>query len=147
MSYRLPVIKITAIRESSASADYRMIDTPYAASEVLRAYLEGADREQCVALLLDTRNKVIGIHTISIGSLNASVVHPRETFKAAIVLGAAAIIVCHNHPSGDPTPSQEDRALTTRLKQVGDLLGIPLLDHVILGEPTQFFSFKQQALF
>jgi len=147
MSYRLPVFKIQAIRESSSTADYRRVESPFAAAEILRAYLNGADREHCVALLLDNRHQVIGIHTVSIGTLNASLVHPREVFKAAIVVGSAAIILGHNHPSGDPTPSTEDLALTSRMKQAGELLGIPVLDHVVIGEEQRFTSLTQNGLF
>ena len=93
-------------------------------------------------LLLNRKNAVIGINTVSVGSITASVVHPREVFKPAILANAAAVICAHNHPSGDPQPSNEDRALTTRLVQAGKLLGIDGLDHVIIGDgTTQHFSF------
>src|SRR5207245_2331486 len=91
------------------------------------------DREAFVALHLDYKNRLDGLHVVSIGSLSASLVHPREVFKAAILSNAAAIIVVHNHPSGDPTPSREDREITARLKLSGETLGIPLLDHVIVA--------------
>ncbi|OPZ81272.1 MAG: hypothetical protein BWY76_03084 [bacterium ADurb.Bin429] len=97
------------------------------------------------ALLLNTRNEVTGMQEISVGSLNASLVHPRELFHAAISRKAAAIIVAHNHPSGDPTPSKEDLALTARLKQAGDLLGIPVLDHLVIGD-NRFVSMKERGL-
>jgi DNA repair protein RadC len=104
------------------------------ASALLQTYLAGdADREHFVVVLLDRKNQVIGMNTVSIGSLTASIVHPRETFKAAILSNAAAIICGHNHPSGDPQPSQEDRVLTARLVEAGKLLGISVLDHIILG--------------
>ena len=96
-------------------------------------------------LLLDTRNRAIGINTVSIGNLNASVVHPREVMKPAILSNAASLILCHNHPSGDADPSQEDIAMTQRLKQVGEMLGIPVLDHLVLGEPG-FASMKERGL-
>ena len=91
------------------------------------------DRECFVALLLDGKHRVTGFHIVSIGCLQGTPVHPREVFKAAIVSNAAAIIVLHNHPSGDPTPSREDREVTDRLKASGELLGIPLLDHVVIA--------------
>jgi DNA repair protein RadC len=75
---------------------------------------------------------VIGIHTVSVGSLSASIVHPREVFKAAILSNCAALILAHNHPSGDPHPSQEDRVLTARLVEAGKLVGISVLDHIII---------------
>jgi DNA repair protein RadC len=97
--------------------------------------------------MLDQKNKVIGIHTVSMGSLTASVVHPREVFKPAILSNAAAIILAHNHPSGQPQPSQEDRVLTVRLVTAGKLLGISILDHVIIGDGTSaYFSFADEGL-
>jgi len=99
-----------------------------------------------VVLLLSQKNRVIGIHTVSIGSLTASVVQPRETFKAAILANAAAIICGHNHPSGDCQPSKEDRAITQRLKEAGALLGIHLLDHVIVGGDGKYFSFADENM-
>jgi DNA repair protein RadC len=92
------------------------------------------DREHFLMLALDGKNRVVGFEIVSVGTLTASLVHPREVFKAAILTNAAAIVVAHNHPSGDPTPSAEDRAITERLKQAGELLGIAVLDHVVLGD-------------
>jgi DNA repair protein RadC len=98
-------------------------------------------------LLLNQKNRVVGVNTVSIGSLTASVVHPREVFKPAILSNAAAIILAHNHPSGQPQPSQEDRVLTVRLVAAGKLLGISVLDHVIIGDGTSaYFSFADEGL-
>src|SRR4249919_1745629 len=97
-------------------------------STLLQAYLKDVDREHFVVLFVDQKNRIVGIHTVSVGSLTASVVHPRETFKAAILANAAAIVCGHNHPSGDVQPSREDRAMTTRLAEAGKLLGIAMLD-------------------
>jgi len=91
------------------------------------------DREYFWCLSLDGKNRAQGVDVVSVGTLTASLVHPREVFKAAILTNAAAIIVAHNHPSGDPTPSVEDREITQRLRQAGEILGIKLLDHVVLG--------------
>lgn len=95
--------------------------------------------------LLDTKNKIIREEVVSIGSLSASIVHPRDTFKAAIRESAAAVIFIHNHPSGDIRPSQEDILLTRRLIQAGDVLGIKVLDHIIIGD-GQHFSFRDNGL-
>ena len=116
------------------------------AGALLHAYLADVDREHFVVLMLDQKNRVIGIHTVPVGSLTASVVHPRETFKAAILANAAAIICGHNHPSGDCQPSKEDRAITQRLKEAGALLGINLLDHVIVGGEGRYFSFADENM-
>lgn len=109
--------------------------------ETLRYYRE----EHFHILLLDTRNQVICARDISIGTLNASLVHPREVFKMAMRHSAHAIIVAHNHPSGDPSPSQEDLSLTARLKEAGILLGIGVLDHLIIGNGV-YVSLKERGL-
>jgi len=95
--------------------------------------------------LLNQKNGIIGINTVSVGNLSSSIVHPREVFKPAIVAGAASIIVAHNHPSGDPTPSSNDIYVTTRLKEAGDILGIAVLDHVIIGDGC-YVSLKARDL-
>ena len=96
-------------------------------------------------MLLDVKNRVIREETVSVGSLTASLVHPRDTFKTAVRESAAAVIFVHNHPSGDARPSQEDMLLTKRLVQAGDLLGIRVLDHVIVGD-RDHFSFRDNGL-
>lgn len=111
---------------------------------LLREEMLSWDRERFVALLLDGRNKLLGIDEVSKGSLGASIVHPRELFKAAILANAAAIICAHNHPSGDPTPSAEDRRITERLRRAAEVLGIPILDHVVIGDPS-FYSFADNG--
>lgn len=90
-------------------------------------------REHFLVLLLNARHEVLGKETVSIGSLNASIVHPREVFRPALLQAAAAVILVHNHPSGDPEPSEEDLGITKRLAQCGELLGISVLDHVIVA--------------
>lgn len=102
-------------------------------------------REHFRAVLLDTKNKVLGIEEISIGSLNTSLVHPREVFRPAIRKACASIILIHNHPSGDPTPSREDLDVTRRLREAGRLIGIEILDHIIIGD-GKFVSFREKGL-
>ncbi len=102
------------------------------------------DREEFRIFLLNAKHMVLGVHTVSIGSLTVSIVHPREVYKAAILANAAAIIGVHNHPSGNPNPSPEDHALTKRLSEAGTLLGITFLDHVIVGHTTHY-SFADQG--
>jgi len=101
-------------------------------------------QEHFVCLFLNTKNHVIGKQTIFVGSLDASIVHPREVFKEAIKRSSASIICLHNHPSGDPTPSREDLAVTKTLQQAGELVGISLLDHVIIGD-YRYVSLKEQG--
>lgn len=100
---------------------------------MLRARFRGLDREHFLALYLNTRHRILAVDTVSVGSLNASLVHPREVFKPAIGLSAAAVIVAHNHPSGCAEPSGDDLELTARLDRCGTLLGIHLLDHLVVG--------------
>ena len=95
---------------------------------------------------LDTKNQVNGIFEVSRGSLNASIVHPREVFKRALMQNANSIILIHNHPSGDPTPSREDINTTNRLIEAGNIIGIKVLDHIIIGDEKRYVSFKQQNL-
>ena len=107
--------------------------------------LAGKKREQFQVLLLDRKNRVTRDVMISQGSLTASIVHPREVFNPAIRDSAAAVIFVHNHPSGDPQPSPEDHTLTERLAEAGQLLGIPVLDHIIVGRDT-YMSFADEGL-
>ena len=113
--------------------------------ELIKEYLQGTDREHFIALFLDSRSAVIGMHTVSVGTLTESLVHPREVFKGAILANAASLIVAHNHPSGDHFPSEADLAVTSKLKESGRILGIPLEDHVVIGAEG-FTSFRQQGL-
>jgi DNA repair protein RadC len=145
--YDIPGFRICLVREPGVSlAEKPALITPAAAAPVLRQYIGEADREQFVIALLTVRHRVIGLHTVSVGCLTSSLVHPRECFKPAILAGAAALLISHNHPSGDPEPSAEDVALTRRLVSAGTLLGIEVLDHIILGEHGRFVSLKERGV-
>jgi DNA repair protein RadC len=142
--FRIPVYRVALVRERSLTQLERpQIRDAQSAAATLSAYLAEEDREHLVVLLLNNKNRVIGINTVSIGSLTSSLAHPREVFKPAILANAAAIIVAHNHPSGEPQPSQKDIELTQRLHAAADLLGIKLLDHIILGENGCWYSFQE----
>ena len=145
--YRVPIYSLRVVRESSQKAEVRKIRSPRDAANIFREYVGHADREHFVLMLLDTKNQVVGLHTVSIGDLSSSIVHPREVFKIAVLTGAASMIVAHNHPSGDTTPSPEDIAVTKRLNEAGELLGIEILDHVIIGGEIAFVSMKEKGLF
>jgi len=110
----------------------------------LFSFLNQETKEYFITLHLDGKNRIVCIDEVSVGSLNQSIVHPREVFKTALLSSAAAIVLLHNHPSGDPTPSREDREITRRLKEGGDLLGIRVLDHIIVGDT--YMSFVEQGL-
>lgn len=119
------------------------VEGPEDVARIARAILP-TDREGFVVIHLDSRHHVRSVELASIGSLNASIVHPREVFKAAILANASAIIVAHNHPSGDPEPSNEDIAITKRLGKAGEILGIDLLDHVIVGGRKKLYSMRAE---
>lgn len=103
----------------------------------------GEAREHFVAVYLDARHRPIADQIVSVGTATASLIHPREIFQAAVLVGACALVVAHNHPSGDPTPSDEDRSVTKRLAEAGKLIGIKLLDHVIIAVPGGFTSMNE----
>ncbi|MDW7777232.1 MAG: DNA repair protein RadC [Methanosarcinales archaeon] len=121
------------------------ISSPEAAYRFLYPKLREQKKESFIALHLDTKNKLLREETVSVGSLNANIVHPREVFKTAIQESAAAIIVAHNHPSGDPSPSQNDIDITRKLVETGRVIGIELYDHIIIGD-GRFLSLKEQNL-
>jgi len=130
----IPVYHIELVRDRQITVEPpATINNPDDVVAILKDELLRADREKLVCLTLNAKHVVIGIEIVSVGTLTASVAHPREIFKGAILKNAAAIILAHNHPSGDPSPSSEDIQLTKRIKEAGELLGIELLDHVILG--------------
>lgn len=120
-----------------------VVSTPEEVVALCAPRLTGLDREHFWALALNTKNRLLRLVEISVGSLNASIVHPRELFKDAVRMSAASVIVVHNHPSGDPTPSGADIQLTRRLVRAGDVLGIEVLDHVVIGEGGAFTSLRE----
>jgi DNA repair protein RadC len=121
------------------------IKNPEAVVKAIRTSIKEKAKEHFKLILLNPRNKIIGISTISIGTLNASLVHPREVFKDAIVHSAASVVLAHNHPSGDPEPSEDDIKITKKLVESGKILGIEVLDHIIIGKGG-FLSFKERGL-
>ncbi len=141
----LPIYRVSLVRDGTIRYDHTMRSARCVA-QLLQEYLAGVDREYFVVILVDQKNRLIGINTAFIGSMTASVVHPREVFKPALLCNAAAIILGHNHPSGDPLPSREDRASTTRLVAAGKLLGVEVLDHVIIGSDGRYWSFADEGL-
>ncbi len=145
-----PLIEKNAKTESQVKEDFPtdappILDAPARVAEQIPASIKSAKKENFLAFYLNSRNRLIFSETVSIGTLSASLVHPREVFAPAIEHSSAALIVAHNHPSGDCSPSPEDRATTKRLKESGELLGIPLLDHLIVS-PQGFFSFRENGL-
>jgi DNA repair protein RadC len=122
------------------------VNKPQDAVEILMEDMRYLKKEHLRVVFLNTKNIIIDVKDLSIGSLSSSVVHPREIFSEAIRKSSSSIIVCHNHPSGDPTPSQEDINITRRLFEVGKLIGIDLLDHLIIGDGN-YVSLKEKGIF
>lgn len=129
----------------SIKGETPVIRSPGDAATLLMEDLRYLQKEHFICLFLNTKNQVIAKETLSMGSLNASLVHPREVFRAAIKRGSASLICAHNHPSGDPEPSREDIALTNRLVEAGNIIGIEVLDHIIIGDGI-FVSLKEQGV-
>lgn len=128
------------------SDDKVKVTSPMIIANLMMDEMRYLDKEYFNIALLDTKNQILSIENISIGTLNASIVHPRDVFSIAIKKNANSIILIHNHPSGDPQPSNEDINITHRLSDVGDLVGIKVLDHIIIGD-NRYISFKEKNLF
>jgi DNA repair protein RadC len=126
------------------------VDRPGRGYDFLGAEMRALHRESLRLILLDTRYHLMRVEEISSGSVNESIAHPRDVFRPALIYSAFAVVVVHNHPSGDPTPSQADHALTRRLREAAELLQIKLLDHIIIGAPAErqlpYFSFKEMGV-
>ncbi len=123
-----------ARRFVAADLDATPIDSPEEAARLLTGQLQGLDREHCLLVGVDTRHRPLGIVTVSIGSVDHTFMSPREIYRDAVALGASAVLVAHNHPSGNPEPSTDDVSVTRRLVAAGELLGIDLLDHLVVGD-------------
>jgi len=128
-----------------SEASRPVIKSPNDAAALVMEEMRHLDREHFRALLLNTKNQVIGTDKVSVGTLNSSTVHPRELFRNAIRKSAASLVLVHNHPSGDPAPSREDLDITRRLIEAGKIIGIEILDHIIIGD-NRFISFKAKEL-
>ena len=141
----LEVIRIEQIvREAEEGVDY-VIKGPQDGVKIASRFIGNDDREVFFVMCLNTKNHVVAVHRCHVGSLNASIVHPREVFKSAILNNAASIIVAHQHPSGDTTPSMEDINVTKRLVEAGKLLGIEVLDHLIVNNTNSYTSLKEKS--
>ena len=141
---KLPKVRVQLIRDRACSASTINVGSPGALVAAL-GNLALMDREHLIAVLLDARNALLGMETVSVGTLTASLVHPREIFKAAILANAGAVILVHNHPSGASDPSPEDKATTRRIWKAGSIIGIPLLDHIIIAG-RGYFSFREKDM-
>jgi DNA repair protein RadC len=139
-----PIMKTVMVREDAPSWVTTRFTSPEMLFELFRD-LKNETKEHFITLHLDGKNRIVCKEVVSIGSLNQSIVHPREVFKTALLSNAAAIVLIHNHPTGDTTPSSEDKSITKRLCEAGEILGIKVLDHIIIGEDS-FLSFAADCL-
>lgn len=148
MPYRIPRVRLLLVKDGPAISTPwdRQVRQAKDVADFMRPITDGLDREHFYCLLLDGRNRLAGLNLVSVGSLNSALVHPREVWKPAILGNAAAVVLCHNHPSGDPTPSSEDIALTRRLEAAGDVVGIRLLDHIVIGEAGSYRSLADDGV-
>lgn len=141
-SKRVDIVSLKLVREASTLYPTRKINAPEDAAALLEKFIGDSDREHVVALYLNTKNEPVAIHTVSIGTISSCLIHPREIFKGALLANSSALILAHCHPSGNPEPSKEDLEITKRLAQAGELLGIELLDHIIIGSEGRYISLK-----
>jgi len=142
MMHVAPVFKLKMVKEGEIQYN---CSSPNDVVSMAKKYIGEEDRENMIVVLLSTKNDIIGVHTVSIGTINATIVHPREIFKSAILSNAVSIIIIHNHPSGNPSPSMEDMEITKKIKEAGEVMSIPLIDHVIISF-NNHFSFKEEGL-
>ena len=112
------------------------VSSPEAAAALVAPLLRGRDREHCVLVTLDSKHRLLGVRTVSVGTVDHTFMAPREVFRDALSAGASAVFVAHNHPSGDPDPSPDDRLITRRLATAGATLGVELVDHLVIGDPA-----------
>ena len=143
---RINVVQCQIVKEKTMSYDFKTISKPVEGAKIIKAYIGNSDRENFVIACLDTRNNITAINTVSIGTINETIVHPREIFKIAILANSANIIIAHNHPSGNPSPSREDIEFTKKIVSAGKLLDIEVLDHIVVGDDEKYFSFKEGGL-
>jgi DNA repair protein RadC len=145
--YPTPPAWVRLVKEGAiAPQPTSKVREPQEVVDLLRPRCDAEEVECFYVLVLDSQSNVRAAIELTRGLLNSSLVHPREVFRTAILYGAAGIIVAHNHPSGDPTPSPEDRAVTRQLLEAGRLLGLPLYDHIILGADGRYLSFASAGL-
>ena len=143
---RVDIVSLKMVKESSILYGNRKVSSPNDAKELVKVFLEDCDREKFLVAYLNIKNEPIAIHTVSIGSLNSSICHPREVLKGALLSNAASMILFHNHPSGDVSPSKEDVAITKRLVEAAKLIGIEIIDHIIIGDRDKYYSFKEEGI-
>ena len=143
---RVDVVSIKVVKDYSIQYSPRTVSNPHDAYKLFEGFLLDIDREKFLVACFNTKNEPVNISVVSVGTLNSSLVHPREVMKTAILSNSNSIMIAHNHPSGSLEPSTEDKNITDRLMKSCELLGIKLLDHIIIGSNESYFSFKENLL-
>ncbi len=144
-TYRIPVLRVSMVRERTLDSRSWKISDPSDVYDLVGPMMAGMEREMILSVLLDTKQVVLAVNVVSIGDLASSIANPREILKPAILAGASGFILVHNHPSGDPTHSQEDVAVTRRMMQAAQIMAIDFHDHVIVGDGV-WSSLKQKGV-
>ena len=142
---RINVVSIQMVKEKSLMHEYSTMNTPEVSADIFRSFIGNVDREVLVVACVDQKLKVNALSVVSIGTLSASLVSSKEVLKPAILANSAGIILCHNHPSGDPTPSEEDKKVTKRIKSACELMDMFIADHLILGDYNKYYSFREEG--
>ena len=142
----VPVYRVELVREGRQEVISREVTSPEDAANIFREYIGSRDREVFAVMALSAKNRLLGVHTASIGTIENCPVHPREVFKWVLLLNASSIIVAHNHPSGCPQPSPEDRLVSNRLIEASKILGVKMEDHIIIGEGNQYVSLRERGM-
>lgn len=143
--HELKVVSIRMVEDPPLLSE-TPADSPDQVVKIMAKELEKYDRELFCILNLRSKSQVINMNIVSMGTLNGAVVSPREVFKSSILSNAASIVLLHNHPSGNCEPSREDRLLTRRLQECGEMIGIPVVDHIITGEKGRYYSFLENKI-
>ena len=143
---RINIVQCRLVKEKAMSYDFKNISNPEDGAKIIKAYIGNSDRENFVVACLDIRGNITALNTVSIGTINETSVHPREVFKVAILANSISIVIAHNHPSGDTSPSREDVEFTKRIVNAGKIIGIEVLDHIVIGDDEEYTSFKESGL-
>lgn len=136
--YSLPIYRVALVREGEIDLEEEPITSPYQVADIASSMIGDMDREVCLVFLVDSKNRIIGVNTVSVGTLNSSLVHPREVLKPAILANACSIIFVHNHPSGLAEPSAMDIDMFQRLRSACEIVGVDLLDCVVIGHGQHY---------
>lgn len=144
---RVDIVSIRLVKEASTLWEYRKIQNPTDAYNLLKNFLSDFDKEKFLVVCLNTKNEPVNIHTVSIGCINKTMVKPMDVMKTAILSNCNKILIAHNHPSGDPSPSKDDISMTERIKNAGKILGIEIIDHIIIAGIKYYSFLEDQLLF